>query len=85
MASGLGLKNIVYQGDLNDIGDTASSPSPQGMYSYLLGKGAAKGEALMLTGAAASESDFRPPSTARCTITASATACSATTGRAFSP
>ena len=58
MASGLGLKNIVYQGDLNDIGDTPSSPSPQGMYSHLLAQGATKGEALMLTGAAASESDF---------------------------
>jgi len=57
-ANGIGLTNTIY-------GKSADAKGPGGFsaadhYAYLISKGATKNEALMLTGAAASESSFDP-------------------------
>ena len=55
-ASGHGKIDITYKGALD--GATGDAPSPSAMYSFLIDNGASRNEALMLTGAAASESGF---------------------------
>lgn len=57
-ASGNGTINITYGGALDKSSDGA--PSPRAMFDYLTSKGASKNEALLLTGAAASESGLDP-------------------------
>lgn len=59
---GVGALNITYNGDLEKATNPAA-PAPKQMYDYLVSKGASKNEALMLTGAAASESGFNPAAT----------------------
>lgn len=55
-AQGEGKLNIVYRGAL-DSSDPGKA-SPKSMYQHLLSRGATPNEALVLTGAAASESGF---------------------------
>lgn len=55
-ATGHGKIDITYKGALD--GAAGDAPSPSAMYSFLIDKGASRNEALMLTGAAASESGF---------------------------
>ncbi|WP_036289528.1 phage tail tip lysozyme [Methylosinus sp. PW1] len=57
-ASGNGTINITYGGALDK--STGGAPSPREMFDYLTSKGASKNEALLLTGAAGSESGFNP-------------------------
>lgn len=64
MADNLGAINWSYEGDLTKPDpDTPRSPAPMDMYAYLVGQGANRNEALMLTGAAASESELDPTAT----------------------
>lgn len=58
VGNGLGRINIVYGGALDQ--SAPGMPSPKGMFDYLTSIGASKNEALMLTGAAASESGLNP-------------------------
>lgn len=60
-ASGLGLINVSYQGSLTQ--SAPGAPAPSDMYNYLLSHGASRNEALVLTGAAASESGLNPKAT----------------------
>jgi hypothetical protein len=53
---GEGRINHVYLGDLET--SAAGRPSPKSMYAHLISQGATPKEALLLTGAAASESGF---------------------------
>lgn len=55
-ASGEGKINIVYKGALDSA--SPGKASPKSMYQFLISKGASPKEALVLTGAAASESGF---------------------------
>lgn len=55
---GDGRINAVYPGSVDT--PSAAGITPQGMYGYLISKGATKNEALMLTGAAANESGLNP-------------------------
>lgn len=54
--TGYGALNTVYQGALDKA--APDMPSPTTMYSYLRSQGASPNEAMLLTGAAASESGF---------------------------
>lgn len=57
--TGLGAISSVYGAPL-DIAVTPNGPAPKAMYQHLLSIGATKQEALLLTGAAASESGMNP-------------------------
>lgn len=58
-ASGVGTINYTYNGSLTQS-TNPNAPAPKQMFDYLVSKGASKNEALMLTGAAASESGLNP-------------------------